>query len=734
MLGQAFSGGRRSVGPILAAMLLAWLGGAGLDADDALASIPASLHDPANCETFSPAPGQRAVRCDDGVPAAGGTSPNEGGAAAVTVPARYRGYRGLPRRTRNAGDVPGADSNGNIALDVDVTLPKRRPKGGRYPLLFMMHGCCAGSKTSWQADDFDAAGERWHYSDAWFAARGYVVVTYTARGFVDGSSEGSTGQTELDSRAYEINDYQQLACQVTRRARGGAFDDVTGRRVRIDPSRVVTTGGSYGGGFSWMALTDPAWRCPGQLGSGRARMRLATVAPKYGWTDLVYSLVPTGMHSQQPGKLPSVNGCDSGPLTFTGAECADGAPIGIPKKSIVAALYASGKTGIPPGSSHTTFPPKIDEAITCLQQPYPPQPANPTCASTINQLLPEFLRERSAYYQNRFFRKIRSRPGWRVPVFNAATFTDPLFPPVENTRMTNRLLDVVPRYPIQSYHGDYQHFVQNKAKEWGDVCVTGGDRHVCTSEEFTRGFNRPAPNRARMGVTTMLNRFIDRYARPPANRRQRKPRFNVTASLQVCPENAGGRPLDEPGPRFRAPTFSALTPGVFRLNLPGEQTTTSTAAPNPHAADTDPVANVASNGGRCPTHTDPAGPGVATYTSAPLAQRRTVIGPTRVRVGFDASSLTAEGVQLNVRLYDVLPDDTAVMVDRGPRILTPAEVAAGSVVIETHGNGWRFKEGHRIRVELAQDDDPFVHRTDFPAAASSLDLHGVRLTLPTRER
>src|SRR5687768_13247059 len=36
---------------------------------------------------------------------------------------------------------------------------------------------------------------------------------------------------------------------------GQAFDDVT--PVEIDPDGIVTTGGSYGGGFSWMALTDP---------------------------------------------------------------------------------------------------------------------------------------------------------------------------------------------------------------------------------------------------------------------------------------------------------------------------------------------------------------------------------------------------------------------------------------------------------------------------------------------
>ena len=53
--------------------------------------------------------------------------------------------------------------------------------------MFMMHGCCGGNKTGWEvgraAGGADAGGEQWHYSNAWFASRGYVVVNYTARGF-----------------------------------------------------------------------------------------------------------------------------------------------------------------------------------------------------------------------------------------------------------------------------------------------------------------------------------------------------------------------------------------------------------------------------------------------------------------------------------------------------------------------------------------------------------------------
>ena len=699
----------------------------------AQAGIAPTLHDPANCTQVEPAPGASVLRCDDGVPQAGGTEANESGESAVTVPARYDGYQRLPRRSQDAASVPGADGRGNIALDVAVTLPTTRPGARGFPVVFMMHGCCGGSKASWQADDFDASGEHWHYSDAWFAARGYAVVTYTARGFVDGNGDGSTGETQLDSRSYEINDFQHLACQFSQSSRRGRFDDVTGRRVRVDSRRVVVTGGSYGGGFSWLALTDPRWRCPGQAGSGRKRMRIAAVAPKYGWTDLVHSLVPTGLHTQRPGSLPDAKGCDSGPLTFAGDECGEPAPLGVVKRSIVAGLYASGKSGVPPGSSHTTFPPEIDQAITCLEGVYPPPPGDPNCADVIANTLPEFLRERSAYYQARFFRKIERKRGWRVPVWNAATFTDPLFPAVEHVRMVNRLRRSAPRYPVQTYQGDYQHFAQNKAKEWGDVCEADTDRHVCNSEEYVNGFNRAPEGRVSLGATTMLNRFIDHYARPRANRRERRPKFNVTAALQVCPENAGQRPADEPGPRFRARTFAGLATERLKLSFAGTQVTTSAAAPNLHAVVADPVFNQASNNRQCAPGDGPAGPGVASYTSDPLEGKRTMIGPTRISADFSVTPPSATGVQLNARLYDVAPDGSAVLVDRGPRILEAEELQAGRVTFWTHGNGWRFEDGHSVRLELAQDDEPFVHRTDSPAGLSSMTLTGVRMALPVRE-
>ena len=643
--------------------------------------------------------------CDDGVPATGGRTANPGALLAVAVPQRYDGFQGLPPKLLPPDPNSGADPNGDIALDVDVSMPDPLlfpPPPGGYPLVVMMHGCCAGDKTGWEVragSRIDAGGEKWHYNNGWFAARGYVVLTYTARGFVDAQNRGSTGETQLDSRRYEINDFQHLAGQLA--------DDAF---WNVDPQRVVATGGSYGGGFSWMALTDPTWTSP----AGKA-MQLAAAAPKYGWSDLVYSLIPNGGHRSDA--LPPSNGS----ATTT--------PFGFPKKSILAGLFVSGRTGIPPlVSPHATFHPSIDQAFACLQSSDPYE-QNPLCTSPMQTTLPEFVSDRSPYYQNEFFDRVASDPSARVPVFSAGTFTDPLFTSIEHRRMVERLRSAFPDYPVQEDYGDYQHFVQNKAKEWGDVC--GADLHVCRQSDYAGGdLNADPSGLVARGVTTRLNRLVDHHAKPQGNPTQGEPERDVRASLQVCPQNASGAsPADMPGERFTASRFRDLAPNTLIVDVKGAQATTNKAAPNEHALRADPVENEVANGRRCPVANSAggfasAGPGVATYDSEALPQDFTMIGQTRVTVPHTGQG---PGVQLNARLYDLFPDGTQVMVDRGVRRVANAN---GTEVYDLHGNGWRFPKDHKVRIELAQDDDPYIKASNQP---SFLTLEGVKLEIPVRE-
>src|SRR6187200_121101 len=178
-------------------------------AGSAQAQIPANLT--GSCTPRTPQAGYSFELCTDGNTPVFGRTANVGGIAGVRVPAKYDGFDGLPAKASDATSVPGADADGMITLDVDISKPTLPAPPGGYPMVVFMHGCCAGDKFAWQSGDF-GTGERWHYNNAWFAARGYVVVNYTSRGFRNqAGGGGSTGETELDSRLFEINDYQYLA-------------------------------------------------------------------------------------------------------------------------------------------------------------------------------------------------------------------------------------------------------------------------------------------------------------------------------------------------------------------------------------------------------------------------------------------------------------------------------------------------------------------------------------------
>ena len=263
--------------------------------------------------------------------------------------------------------------------------------------------------------------------------------------------------------------------------------------------------------------------------------------------------------------------------------------------------------------------------------------------------------------------------------------------------------------------------------------MCGADHHVCTLRRLPgRRPERDPPGRALSPAPPLASTASSTTTRSrPANPGRPQPAFDVTGSLQVCPQNAGflGVPTDEPGPRLhrrhvrgagaqpadgqrhrgaghhqqgrRQPPRGELgpggQPGRQRLPLPGRARPAGVAG---------------------------AGPGVATYDSDPLPADFTMLGSTRVMVPHTGAGA---GLQLNARLYDLYPDGTQVLVDRGVKRLADAN---GTTTLDLHGAGWRFAKGHRIRIELAQDDDPYIKSS---VQASALNLSGVTLSVPIRE-
>jgi ABC-2 type transport system ATP-binding protein len=152
-------------------------------------------------------------------------------------------------RTEDAR-VPSGSGADAVELDTTTYLP---PGNGRAPAVVLAHGF-GGSKDSVADDARD------------LAARGYVVLTYSARGF-----GRSTGQIGLDDPRYEVADLSTLIDRLAAR------DD-----VRLDgpgDPRVGVAGGSYGGALSLLGAAYDD--------------RIDAIAPQITWNSLTSALFPS---------------------------------------------------------------------------------------------------------------------------------------------------------------------------------------------------------------------------------------------------------------------------------------------------------------------------------------------------------------------------------------------------------------------------------------------------------
>jgi ABC-2 type transport system ATP-binding protein len=152
-------------------------------------------------------------------------------------------------RTEDAR-VPSGSGADAVELDTTLYLPTG---AGRAPAVVLAHGF-GGSKNSVAGDAQDLAG------------RGYVVLTYSARGFGH-----STGQIGLNDPQYEIADLSTLIDLLAAR------DDVQ-LDGEGDP-RVGVAGASYGGA---LALLGAAYDD-----------RIDAIAPQITWNSLTSALFPS---------------------------------------------------------------------------------------------------------------------------------------------------------------------------------------------------------------------------------------------------------------------------------------------------------------------------------------------------------------------------------------------------------------------------------------------------------
>ncbi|MEA2622180.1 MAG: type transport system ATP-binding protein [Chloroflexota bacterium] len=617
-----------------------------------------------------------------GVPAAG--------ASAATAPPITASFNDCPVYPGGdhicTGEVP--SFNGSM-LDVDLTLPSNGG-GAKHPLIVMLHGF-GNDKHEWEStDDAGDGADKARWNNHWFARHGYYVLNYTARGFrtdKSGATQPETpagtsedlkppcacGTLHVKSRDFEIRDTQWLAALVARSFPG------------VDPDAIAVTGGSYGGGESWVQASQPTWDFPHEQDPSLPVLQLQVAVPKYPWTDLSYALAPNG-HGDPYSSSQGHPDSDTG----------NGYPTGVPKASYITGLFATGASNGTFESGQTTMPgaegpvdiPLWNTRLVLGGDPYPDADL---VVAQARRGLTEF---RSAYYQDKQWDA--EAAGRKVAVFSIQGWTDDLFEAVESFRMFKDLKARDPRWPVEVAVADIGHSrAQNKPDTWQRL----------NAQAFQ--WLQSNINGSHEQTTT------------------------VSSQQTVCDDSA-------PASRLTATTPEGLSAGTLAVTYAGgAQLTNASGTGDPDGLGTDAIGggfvdSATGNTRPCAVSRADTWPGRYTGTSEPLPNERTYVGLGTVTAPY---TLTGAVAELDARVWDVAPGGgPALLVTRGTYRLDTTTVndpdpQTGTLRLPLYGNHWRLAPGHRLRLDLAEVDEPTFRRTDTP---NTLTLGDPVLTLPTR--
>ena len=562
-------------------------------------------------------------------------------------------------------------------LDADLTLPAgKAPSGGAHPLIVLLHGF-SGDKHDWQSTNDTADGkDKWHWNSHWFAKRGYYVLSYTARGFrtdqpsqpyqpatPSGSSASlPSGTIQLKSRDAEIRDTQWLAALAA-----ATFKD-------LDRERVVVSGNSYGGGESWLQSTQPDWTFPRSVDPSLPVLKLKVAVPKYGWTDLAYSLAPHGRGD---------------PYTAA-TERAGEQPIGVVKLSYVNGFYALGTTDGIFEAGTRTAPTAAGEGPISVPawrarladsgDPYDAAGAEDPIVAQARRGLTEF---RSSHYQDAARRP--PRRGLLDPGLDRR--------PVPGRRVDAR----VPR--AQGARPALAGLARVRRRRPPARAEQGGHVGVAQHAGERVREREPRPSRARA-------------ARPSAASRRRATAARAAASARAARARSP-----------RAPQRFALPGGSLRARRRAAATRTASR----------PTRSRDRWAGRSPraagSRTRRPGPGATRRSPSRSPRRSQTVGLGEVRIPYTLAPPVSAAVV--ARVWDVAPDGTTLLLTRGAARLDPPayDAPTGELRLGLFGNHWRVPAGHRLRVDLAQADEPMWRRANLPA---TLSFSGAELVLPAR--
>lgn len=429
-------------------------------------------------------------------------------------------------------------------IDAYVTLPAAPGTGmdGDYPLIVQNHGWGAPPSGPNDAQYGGPTAAQW-------AAKGYVVLQLTARGWGDSCGTAASravapaacahGYIRLDDVRYEVRDIQFIV--------GLLVDEGL-----ADPNRIGAIGESYGGGATLeLATLDDRtmlpdgsltpWRSPGGIA-----LHIAAAAPLYSWSDMAMALAPNGRTFVDQVTPPAD----------------DLAPIGVWKQSIDSGLHLVGQLFgyyAPAGSGPDA---DIDAWFAALSV------GNPSATPALPDVVGQVTRYHSAYH---LLAGTYGVPAQQPPpLFFVQGFTDEVFPVDEVMRYVNLEKSRYPDAPVSMYFLDGGHQrAQNKA---ADGALVGAQ------------------------IEAFFNSRLDGIGSAPAD--------GVTALTQTC---GAGTPSGGP---FQASTFAGLAPGSVTFTSAPAETVSSSTGDAAVAKSLDPVTGGLAC--TTVPGTD-QGPGVATY-------------------------------------------------------------------------------------------------------------------------
>ncbi|WP_232806955.1 alpha/beta fold hydrolase [Geodermatophilus chilensis] len=535
----------------------------------------------------------------------------------------------------------GADA---AELDTTLYLPAAATADEPAPAVVLAHGF-GGSKESVADDARDLAG------------RGYVVLTYSARGF-----GASTGRIGLNDPRFEVADLSALLDRLA--AREDVLLDAEG-----DP-RVGVAGASYGGALAllgagyddrvdavapqitWHSLTAALF--PSQVGEPAAATVAATPQAQDGgvykrlWSGLFFGVgsAPIG------GLLGALGGGDG---DGDGAAAAGGPPAGLP-----ADLGAVDPAAVDPQA--------VEQLLTCGRFTAEVCAAYQTAASS-GTLTPEIAAVLD-----------RSSPATVLDRIDAPTLLvqgtqDSLFGLGQADANARGIAADGTLVKVVWYQGGHDSQASERTTEQLREQVAGWfDWHLRDQgEDPGTGFEFPAPTgvAATVGTVQGGNRTVTAPAYPglagtePAQREA----VAVAGALQPVVTPAGGTPAAITVVPGLGSLASALAGASFEI--PGQ---------------------------------------FAAFESDPLDEAVEVVGASTIDLAVASPGGSAT---LFAKLYDVAPDGTATLPGGlvAPLSLTGLSAdptAPTRVSVTLPGIVHRFEAGHTMRVVVSATDQAFA--------------------------